>query len=239
MDTPNQTAGRRARLAAHLFMLGFLAVWSIYSSTVDSYVMPGPWAVAQRLWQMFGNVHEVKHMFYSFGHIIAAVIISFVIGSALALLADYVDVSGTRSMAGLVRFLNPSPAFGWTFSRSIWLWHFGCHAGVRIWMVPIPFAIINIREGLVNLDHERLEMAESFSRSRWRRFRLVVLPSLLPFIFATVRISFGVAWKVALTAELFGGNTGLGYLAEPGPAGFRYAAGSRCDHHHRGFRLLQ
>jgi NitT/TauT family transport system permease protein/sulfonate transport system permease protein len=40
----------------------------------------------------------------------------------------------------------------------------------------------------------------------------VVLPSLLPFIFATVRISFGVAWKVALTAELFGGNTGLGYL---------------------------
>lgn len=28
----------------------------------------------------------------------------------------------------------------------------------------------------------------------------------------TTRISFGVAWKVALTAELFGGNTGLGYL---------------------------
>ena len=36
--------------------------------------------------------------------------------------------------------------------------------------------------------------------------------SLWPFIFATIRISFGVAWKVALTAELFGGNTGLGYL---------------------------
>ena len=55
-------------------------------------------------------------------------------------------------------------------------------------------------------------MAASFSRSGWRRFRLVILPSLLPFIFATIRISFGVAWKVALTAELFGGNTGLGYL---------------------------
>ena len=40
----------------------------------------------------------------------------------------------------------------------------------------------------------------------------MILPLLYPFIFATIRISFGVAWKVALTAELFGGNTGMGYL---------------------------
>ena len=66
-------ASRRARLAGHLFMLAFLAAWMAYSSVVDSYVMPGPWAVAQRLVQMFGDVHEVKHMLYSFAHIIAAV----------------------------------------------------------------------------------------------------------------------------------------------------------------------
>jgi len=34
----------------------------------------------------------------------------------------------------------------------------------------------------------------------------------MPFVFATLRISFGVSWKVALGAELFGGRTGLGYL---------------------------
>ena len=50
-------------------------------------------------------------------------------------------------------------------------------------MVLIPFAIINMREGLENLDGERIEMAESFTRSRWRRFCLIVLPSLTPFIF--------------------------------------------------------
>ena len=69
-----------------------------------------------------------------------------------------------------------------------------------------------MREALINLDKERIEMSVSFTRSGWRRFRLVILPSLYPFIFATIRISFGVAWKVALTAELFGGNTGLGYM---------------------------
>ena len=37
-------------------------------------------------------------------------------------------------------------------------------------------------------------------------------PALLPFGAATLRIMFGVAWKVALTAELFGGSNGLGYI---------------------------
>jgi NitT/TauT family transport system permease protein len=30
-------------------------------------------------------------------------------------------------------------------------------------------------------------------------------------MFSSVRVSFGVAWKVVLTAELFGGTRGLGY----------------------------
>src|SRR6202167_6187814 len=54
--------------------------------------------------------------------------------------------------------------------------------------------------------------SQSFTRSRWRQFVRIVLPALLPFMFATMRISFGVAWKVALAAELFGGRSGLGYL---------------------------
>jgi NitT/TauT family transport system permease protein len=78
--------------------------------------------------------------------------------------------------------------------------------------VLIPFAIINMREGLETLDRELLEMATSFTRSRWREFTKIVLPGLMPFVFATLRISFGVSWKVALAAELFGGRTGLGYL---------------------------
>jgi ABC-type nitrate/sulfonate/bicarbonate transport system permease component len=39
-----------------------------------------------------------------------------------------------------------------------------------------------------------------------------MMPMLVPYMFATLRISFGVAWKVTLTAELFGGNAGVGYL---------------------------
>ncbi|MGI9410703.1 MAG: ABC transporter permease, partial [Hyphomicrobiaceae bacterium] len=191
---------------------GFLVAWSAYSSVVDSYVMPGPWAVAERLWQMLGDVHEVKHMFYSFGHIIAAVVISFFVGSALAFSAHYLVVTEHAIHGRLSPFLNSFSGIGWTFLAIIWFGISDVTVVFVISMVLIPFAIINMREGLGSLDNDRLEMAASFTRSGWRRFWLVILPSLLPFIFATIRISFGVAWKVALTAELFGGNTGLGYL---------------------------
>src|SRR5205085_5426077 len=81
-----------------------------------------------------------------------------------------------------------------------------------ITVVLLPFALVNLREGLDALDRELLEMGRAFGRSALRNFVMIVMPALLPFAAATLRIMFGVAWKVALTAELFGGSRGLGYL---------------------------
>lgn len=205
-------ARRRARLAGHIFVLAFLAVWATYSSFVEAYTMPGPWEVAKRLGQFVTDVHELKHMLYSFAHIIAAVIISFFIGSALAFQAHYLPVFRLMIFGRLNPFLNSFSGIGWTFLAIIWFGIGDPTVVFVISMVLIPFATINMREGLANLDSDMVEMARSFTRSTWRRFFKVILPLLFPFIFATIRISFGVAWKVALTAELFGGNTGLGYL---------------------------
>ena len=79
-------------------------------------------------------------------------------------------------------------------------------------MILIPFATINIRTGLNELDADMIEMGRSLSRSRALRFIKLLVPMLLPYVFATLRTSFGVSWKVVLTAELFGGNAGVGYL---------------------------
>jgi NitT/TauT family transport system permease protein len=38
------------------------------------------------------------------------------------------------------------------------------------------------------------------------------MPMLVPYAVAAARISYGVAWKIALVAELFGADSGLGYL---------------------------
>lgn len=209
VDNP---ARRKARLAGHLFVLAFLGIWWLYSLSVEVYTMPGPWDVAVRLGQFATDRHEIMHMLYSFAHIVGAVAVSFLVGTALAFQGHYLPLFRHTVFGRLTPFLNSFSGIGWTFLAIIW---FGIGDATVIFvisMVLIPFAIINMREGLANLDSEMTEMAKSFTRSRTRRFFKVILPLLYPFIFATIRISFGVAWKVALTAELFGGNTGLGYL---------------------------
>lgn len=209
MATP---ARRKARLAGHAFVIAFIAIWGLYALTVETYTMPGPRDVAIRLGQFLADPHELKHMFYSFGHIIAAVVISFLAGSALAFQGHYLPVFRLMIFGRLNPFLNSFSGIGWTFLAIVWFGIGDMTVIFVICMVLIPFAVINMQEGLANLDGEMVEMARSFTRSGSRRFFKVILPLLYPFIFATIRISFGVAWKVALTAELFGGNTGMGYL---------------------------
>jgi NitT/TauT family transport system permease protein/sulfonate transport system permease protein len=65
---------------------------------------------------------------------------------------------------------------------------------------------------LRELDRELLEMGLSMTRGRAKLLIKVVVPQLHPYVMAATRISYGVAWKVALVSELFGADTGLGFL---------------------------
>ena len=69
-----------------------------------------------------------------------------------------------------------------------------------------------MRAGLQELDGDLLELGRCLSRSPLRGAIKIIIPLLVPFLFAALRSSFGVSWKVVLTAELFGGNAGVGYL---------------------------
>jgi NitT/TauT family transport system permease protein len=109
-------------------------------------------------------------------------------------------------------FLNSFSGIGWMLLALMWFGVSGSSVIFAISAVLVPFALVNIAAGLVALDDAMTEMGRSFTRHGWRQFRLITLPSLYPFIFATLRIMFGVAWKVTLTAELFAGDQGLGYV---------------------------
>jgi NitT/TauT family transport system permease protein len=199
-------------LAAHVATLAFLGIWAAASHVAPSYLLPGPVPVAARLWQFATSARDLGHLGASLFHVAAAIAISFLIGSLLAVVAHYVPLSRTAIERRLGPFLNSFSAIGWTLLSIMWFGVTPLTVIFAISVVLIPFALVNMSAGLAGLDRELIEMATSFTRQRWRSFAKVVLPSLYPFIFATLRIMFGVAWKVTLTAELFGGNSGLGYM---------------------------
>ena len=209
--TPSPRWGRAA-LLAHGFTIAFLLAWWGYSQIVPVYQLPGPWLVATRIASFVRDSEEMKQLALSLMHVSVAIAIAFVVGCALAALAHWVAPLRLLIDGRITPFLNAFSAIGWLFLAILW---FGLDSFTVIFAVTlilVPFTAINVRAGLQELDGDLLELGNSLTRSSVRRATTIVFPLLLPYLFAALRNSFGVAWKVVLTAELFGGNAGVGYL---------------------------
>lgn len=197
---------------AALFLTLVIGGWYAASARLPTYMMPPPEAVLRAASRFFTSAREVGHLKATLFNVGVSILIAFVLGSAFALLSHYARVTTPTIHGRFSPFLNAFPGIGWTLLAAIWFGVSTTSVVFSIAVVLLPFALINLREGLIALDSETDEMARSFGRNGMRQFLLIVLPSMFPFAIATLRIMFGVAWKVALTAELFGGGEGLGYL---------------------------
>ena len=67
-----------------------------------------------------------------------------------------------------------------------------------------PTVGVYMRDVVLSMDDELLEMASAYRVSRWRRAIDVYLPFLTPAMLASARIGFSLAWKITLLAEVFG-----------------------------------
>lgn len=200
------------RLIADGLVVAAVLGWWLLSLGVPDFVLPSPWAVARTLGALFLSPSLLADTATSTARVVVAVAAALLIGGALAFIPYRWSVMDAIVHHRITPFLNAFPSVGWAILAMIW---FGT-TGTAVILVEIailtPFCLVNISEGLKGLDGELLEMARSFTRSRGAVLCKIVLPMLLPYIISSIRIAFGVAWKIALVAELFGVSSGLGYV---------------------------
>jgi NitT/TauT family transport system permease protein len=206
-------AGRsRAFWLADALTIGAIVAWALAARQLPEFVLPGPVAVAGRLLTLFVDPDFLVHTLASTVRVLVAVALALVIGTGLALVQRAWPIFDWVLKGGVQPFLNAFPSIGWAILAAIW---FTPGHGSIIFVevaILIPFCMINVAEGLRQIDRETMEMATSFTRRRARIAWLVGWPLLLPYMLGALRISYGVAWKIALVAELLGSSSGLGYL---------------------------
>jgi NitT/TauT family transport system permease protein len=81
-----------------------------------------------------------------------------------------------------------------------------------VFMLAVFPILINTTVGIRSAEDDLIEAARSFGASRLDIFRLVLLPSALPFIVAGFRLGIGRGLVGIFIGELFGAREGLGYL---------------------------
>jgi NitT/TauT family transport system permease protein/sulfonate transport system permease protein len=199
-------------LLGWILVVGAILGWWAISQTISDLVMPGPIAVGKTLAELFFDPIFLDDILISTVRVIGSVIISVLLGMALALLPRNYPITEVIIQERIKPFLNSFPSVGWAILAVIW---FGSsNFSVMFVQVAIltPFCLVNLTEGLKDLNQEVIEMGNSFSRNKYKIFFKITLPLLLPYIIAAIRIAYGVCWKIALVSELFGAEDGIGVI---------------------------
>jgi NitT/TauT family transport system permease protein len=190
---------------------GFLLIWGLLSAFVfGGFTLPPPLEVGRIMWDILVSgeffrqfVPTILRLAYGFG---LALLIGFPIGYLMgtsrwwrAFFHDMVMVAG--SIPGITYAVLALVVLG----ISIW------GPVLSVGLVAMPYVAINVAEGLDSVDRKLVQMSDAFGRGRATIVRNVQVPSVAPFAFAGVRLSFALAWKVEQLTEVFGSSSGIGF----------------------------
>lgn len=188
-------------IAKTVAVLLAIAVWQAAASYVGyKILLPGPIDVLKRLPELCKREEFMSTVTYTFGKIIRGFLCGFFVGVLFGLLAGRYKIVETLLWPYMVT-AKSIPVASFTIVALIWLSSSSLSTFVSFLMVT-PIVYTNTLHGYKNTDPRMKEMAKVFRLSFYKRFIYITLPSIKPFLLSASSISFGLAWKSGVAAEL-------------------------------------
>ncbi len=69
-------------------------------------------------------------------------------------------------------------------------------------LIVLPVVWTNLDEGFLKIDPKLSEVARVYRIPFFRRFRILIFPSVKPYFVSACRASIGLAWKAGISAEI-------------------------------------
>lgn len=196
-----------------VWLLTIELVTTIWPFSVD--VLPTPWQVGEFMWnEITGDTLAPHNMYETFWislqRLGIGMAIAMVIGSVIGL-GMGLSTSVNAFFNDWVVAILAMPNLAWALFCSLAFGFGDLGPIVTVVLTAVPYVIINVREGVRNTPSELYDMARAFGVPRDRTIRHVLVPSLMPFLFAAGRYAFALGWKGLVVAEVFGGQDGAGW----------------------------
>lgn len=198
---------RAARITAPVL---FLVAWQLIVPRLPSRIIPTPAGVFDEMVQMVREGTVFTSFGVSFFRLGVGFLLALGVGCALGLAAGM----SPRIEAMLHDFV----VVGFTFPYLIWgllvsMWFgFGSQGPIIVvFIAALPYVIFNISEGVRDVSKELRDMARAYDVPSGRTVRHLVLPSLSPFFFASLRYGLANGWKGLVLAEVFAATSGAGW----------------------------
>jgi ABC-type nitrate/sulfonate/bicarbonate transport system permease component len=194
----------------------FFSSWQLIVPHLSTALIPTPVDVLSTMVEELKGDTAARATVYdsfaiTFARLGVGLLISMVLGTAIgvamgvsrridAALRDF--VYGLLAMPYVIWALLAALWFGFTFKTPV----------VVVVLASIAFVITNVAEGVRAVPKDLADMARAFGVSKSQVLRHIVVPSIMPFLFAAFRYAFSLGWKALAVAEVFGSSSGAGWV---------------------------
>lgn len=190
-------------------LLTILAIWQLLAKLYSPLVVPSIKEVLYALKDIFTNEKLLKEILITINRLIVALSISIFIGSIIGLLIGFIK-SVREILSPIIGIMQSVPPISWIVLAIIW---FGLDGKASIFMVIVstmPIMIINIVEGIRNIDQKLIEMGTLFTFSKVKILRYIIIPSIMSYFKSALKILAGHGWKVIVMGEVLTTSNGIG-----------------------------
>jgi NitT/TauT family transport system permease protein len=206
----DSTAGLVFSYQTLVSVLVLAAAWEALSYLAPALGIP-PFAVPGlgRIAQSF-SVITPSDIAVTLARVIAALIVSFVLGVAVAM-AMYRSETLAQYLHPMIRLLMAVPVVSWILFAV--LWFPGVEFRILFVLVVVcgPVFLIDTFDAMRGVPRELRNMLKSFRPTTLQFFAKLMLPAIVPNLFTSWKVNISLAIRVVTIAELVGAVTGIGH----------------------------
>jgi NitT/TauT family transport system permease protein len=193
--------------------LVILLLWEMVSQTgwVPPLFLPAPSGILSERWTMLKTGLMFKHVFASLSRILLGFFIACTLGVAVGILIGFFSIPEAIG-SPLIAATFPIPKIAILPLLILWL-GIGEPPKVAVIALGVFFPmVINVYTGVKNVDPLLIKAALSLGSNRTRIIRKVILPAILPMVFAGMKLGIGIALLLVVAAEMVAADAGIGFM---------------------------
>jgi NitT/TauT family transport system permease protein len=220
--------GRRLREwipAVVVFALGLAAwEWLVPALGIQRFLLPRFSAVVDSFWTSKDALWSAG--WFTFKEALGGFVIGSVAGILVAVVIGRFRLLGA-ALLPLAIAANAVPIIAFAPITNAWFGTFNPQSKMAVAAVLCFFPVmINTLRGFQSVRPAQLELMRSYAASELTVFRLVRVPTALPFTFTALKVATVLAMIGAIVGDYFGGSTealGIQIRASVGISQFEYA----------------
>lgn len=196
-----------------IILILFFVIWQLLTdlNVIDSFIISSPKNIIKTIYNLYNNNNLFIHIYTTIYEIIISFIISLLVSLFVATILWYSDFLA-KILDPFLTILNSLPKVA--LGPIILVWFGATTKSIILMgiMISVIILTINIYNGFINVDENKIKLIKSFTDSKIKLYRYLILPKNIELIISNLKIGISMSFIGVIMGEFLVSKKGIGYL---------------------------